>query len=524
MPRNDRVELYRPYQVGAPPSARYQRLGGALLHAVRSEAGQQLVQYARDTIGNAGSALQGYYNNLGVQDRARQSQRYNQGGDQEVPYEDFREENMDYGGNDADVGIQSSGPHGIGSNTGFRGSLTGRGQTNDQFERYYREGDLFHSKSTLTSLVPFGLSQWQKERTDFYGTINPLPLRPFPGSGIEGLVYTIVDNSNQNISDDRNINNPWCFLNDFKEFNIGEHVLTRVINLSTNMLLDTKLAYGTKNLLSQYDKFRLHSFTIELQFETYHITAEESYPGFFESILNHAKWIPGNDVSDYNKNIILMRKSEKAEKNNTRYLVYRDCDYLYSNTEGFIPSVVGDSRNTATKADIPNRAVWAVAHIDKNCSIINDLEKYSFTRKINPQGNYFMDRAGVLGLRTNPISLDKLVATLEGANATGTLVKPLVEGFNLLFAPINAHVRWYGPFKFNQAATDTDPKEGIWIPLVQCTTKVTLTVRAEWEAWNYDYKGAGVNPQRLSSEYSEPLEKLETDFRFSQAVNSMKKD
>lgn len=524
MPRNDRVQLYQPYQVGAPPGVRYQRLGGALLHAARSEAGQQLVQYARDAIGNAGSAIQGYYNNLGVQDRIRQSQGYSQRGDQEVPNEDFEAENMDYGGNDAAMGVQSSGPTGIGSNTGFRGSLTGRGQTNDGYERYYGEGALFHSKRSLTALVPFGLSQWQKDRRDFFGTINPLPLRPFPGLNTEGLVYTIVDNTTQNSSDDRNIFNPWCFGSDFKEFNIGEHVLTRALNLSTNMLLDNKLGSGTKNLLAQYDKFRLHSFTIELQFESYHITPEESYPGFFESILNHAKWIPGNDVSDYNKNIILMRKSEKAEKNTTRYLVYRDCDYLYSNSDGFIENIPSDAINVSLSADIPNRAVWAVAEIDKNVSIINDLEKYSFTRKLNPQGNYFLDRTGVLGLKTSPISLDKLVATLEGANATGTLVKPLVEGFNLLYAPINAHVRWYGPFKFAQSENANVPKEGIWIPLVQVTSKVTLTVRAEWEAWNYDYKGSGVNPQILSSEYSEPLEKLETDFRFSQAVNAMKKD
>jgi hypothetical protein len=519
MPRNQQVDLYHPYQVGAPPGARYQRLGGALLHAVRSESGQQLVQYARDAIGNAGSAIQGYYNNLGVQDRIRQSQRR----DQEVPDEDFEAENMDYGGNGAAMGVQSSGPSGEGTNTGFRGSLTGRGQTNDSYERYYREGDLFHSKLTKTALVPYGLSQWQYRR-DWFGTVNPLPFRPFPGNNNEGLVYTIVDNSFQNISDDRSIFNPWCFSNDFKEFNPAEFVLTRAINLSSNMLFDSKLTGGTKNLLNQYQKFRLHSFTIELQFETYHITPEESYPGFFESILNHAKWIPGNTISDYNKTIVATRKSEKAEKNEMKYLVYRDCDYIYTNPDGFIKAIPEDSSDSATQINIPHRAVWSVIEIDKNNSIISEHEKYSFTRKVNPQGNYFMDKTTVQGLYNNPISIDKLIGTLEGANATGTIVKPLVEGFNLLYAPINAHVRWYGPFIFSQAIDQNTPKEGIWIPLVQCSTKVTLTVRAEWEAWNYDYKGANILPQRIESEYSEPLEKLETDFKFTSAVNAMKKN
>lgn len=520
MPRGREVDLYHPYQVGAPPGARYQRLGGALLHAARSEVGQQVVQRGREALSNAGSALQGYYSRLGVSDRIRQSQN----NDQEVPEEDYSTLEMDYNGSGDNMGVQSSGPSGIGSNTGFRGSLTGRGQTNDGYERYYREGDLFHSKLTKTSLVPYGLSQWQTNRRDWFGTTNPLPFRPFPGNNNEGLVYTIVDNTFESISDDRSIFNPWCFANDFKEFNPAEFVLTRVINLSTNMLFDTKLAAGTKNLFNQYEKFRLHSFTVELQFETYHITPEESYPGFFESILNHAKWIPGNDVSDYNKSVIASRKSEKAEKNEMKYLVYRDCDYIYTNSDGFIKPIPEDSHDGATAINIPHRSVWSVIEIDKNNSIISEHEKYSFTRKVNPQGNYFMDRTTVIGLYNNPISIDKLVGTLEGANATGTIVKPLVEGFNLLYAPINAHVRWYGPFKFTQAITANTPKEGIWIPLVQCSTKVTLTVRAEWEAWNYDYKGANVLPQRIESEYSEPLEKLETDYKFTSAVNAMKKN
>ena len=376
MPRNDRVELYRPYQVGAPPGARYQRLGGALLHAVRSEAGQQLVQYARDTIGNAGSAIQGYYNNLGVQDRIRQSQRR----DQEVPDEDFEAENMDYGGNDAAMGVQSSGPTGVGSNTGFRGSLTGRGQTNDQYERYYREGDLFHSKKTLTTLNPYGISQWQVQRRDFFGRLNPLELRSIKQINMAGIPYTIVDNAFQNISDDRTIFNSWCMSEDFKEFNIGEHIITRAINFSSNMLLDNKLAGGTKNLVDKYDKFRLHSFTIELQFETFHMTAEEAYPGFFESIFTLGGWITANDIGDYNRASIKQRQ-EKSIKNDTRYLVYRDCDYMFSNDTGFIPAIPDDEKFTATTQNVPSRSVWSIVEIDKNVSIVKDHEKYSYKVK-----------------------------------------------------------------------------------------------------------------------------------------------
>lgn len=533
MPRNNQLQgnhqlgIYRPYQVGAPPGARYQRLGaaGALVQAVRNgalnEVGNQLVRGAS----NARESLQRYYGDLGVQDRMRQSYRR----DQEVPDEDFPYDGEDSAmvnaGNGNNMGVSANGPSGSGSNTGFRGPLIGRGQTNDNYERYYHEGALFHSKATVTNLSVYGLSRWQTVRPDFWGQTNPLPLFPFPGVFADGLVYTIVDNGGQAISDDRGIFYPWCHSTDFKEFNIGEWVYTVPINLSSNMLLNSKLSGSSTNsfrsLLSQYSKFRLHSFTIEVQFESYPLTPEESYPGWFQSICKQANWLAGNDIGDYNTTMIAQRKVTRCE-NPIKYMVYRDCDYLFSDGSGFIPLAPPDSKNDATKADMPNRVVWSLLEVDKNISIISDHEKYSYTRKINPQGNYFLTRESVQALfKASRMSLDKFVAALEGANSTDTIVKPLVEGFNLLYAPINSHVRWYGPFKFSQSQAGF-PKEGIWIPLVQTSTKVTLTVRAEWEAWNYDYNSLGVLPTSFTTEYQEPLEMLETNYKFEKAVNAMK--
>ena len=59
--------------------------------------------------------------------------------------------------------------------------------------------------------------------------------------------------------------------------------------------------------------------------------------------------------------------------------------------------------------------------------------------------------------------------------------------------------------------------------MVECCPKITLTVRAEWEAWNYSYSSNSTQPSMITTEYKEPLEHLETDFRFSQAAEAQKK-
>jgi hypothetical protein len=542
MPRD--LGIYQPYQVGAPPGAHYQALGGILAHAVRSgainELGGQVVQYGRDAINNAGEAIQGYYNRLGVQDRMRQARRGDQtvpkrqrGNDPEDDYDYNNENQMDTAGDSAGqstaaVGL-STGPSGVGSNAGFRGSLTGRGQTNDGYERYYREGDLFHSKETKTFLAGFGFSCFLRNRKDFNNEANPLEIKPFPGTINYGMVYMQRDEGAQNISDDISCFTPWTYDSpgrNFKEFNIGEHIYTNAINLYSNMLIDNKLAglSGVTGLIRHYDKFRLHSFTIELQFDTQHATLDETYPGWWEACFRNAGWKTDNELTfDQRDTIDRTRKIGRIWSRPIKYLVYRDCDYLYTDSGGFINTIPSDCKNPLpANQHIPSRVVYAVSEIDKNISIVSDGEKYSYTRKINPQGNYFLERSTLASWITSPKPLDEIVAAIEGANSTNTVIKPLIEGFNLLYAPINAPVKWYGPFSFDQSAAGA-PKKFIYVPMVQACPKLTLKIKAEWEAWNFDYVGTGAQPSLLTSEYNEPLEQLETDFRFSQAVNAMKK-
>lgn len=128
-----------------------------------------------------------------------------------------------------------------------------------------------------------------------------------------------------------------------------------------------------------------------------------------------------------------MRESVKDLTWKPQYLVYRDADGEYSTSAGQIPpnSEFGNPSTEMT----PSRKLQSIRKKDRNIDIVSN--GFSFTRKVEAGGPYFLTPSKIWELRLTSIS--SLINEIEGqsADSSGNLLK-WPELFNFLIAPLNA--------------------------------------------------------------------------------------
>ncbi len=523
---DNRLVLHRPNGVNGLQAA-IPAIVNALANGGLNELGGRLVQVGQNAVhniaNNVGGAVQGYYNNLGLQDRDRQAVRHQYEEDNQVvpqsqikraKTENTTESPMDTGGDGGAVGI--TGPSSGSGNPGYRGTFIGKTMTNDGREKYYHEGEDFHSESILSTLQYWTFSKWQSARPDFRWNSNPITFGVFGSTAFShhGIVYVQIKPSEQ-----KSYWSPWSVGTTgtvFREFDPSEHIYTQAINFSSNMLFNSKLAGNSNGQMRHYNRFRLHQFTIEVTPHTIPHSILELNPGWEINMKKNID-IFATVTADSPTNTIF--SPDAGNFNEIAYMFYRDCDYLFTGSNGFIEGAPPDSLTTSTEQDKIPRVMYSVNAIQKYRTIIKNGETYSFTRKINPTGNYYIAKETLDPLKgLSPISLDKIVAELEGATNDGTIIKPLIEGFNLLYAPIGMPVKWKGPYHFSPTE---ETKRNFYIPYAAYSTRLVLKIRCQWEGFNFNYADNGTIP-RMFETIHEPLEMAELDYKFEKVAKQLR--
>lgn len=388
----------------------------------------------------------------------------------------------------------------IGSNGGPRGKFVGNTQTTTGYEKYYHERQYGHSKKLKELMFTWGVSKYGPRN---FLSGNAFPLYKWGTTGSGGKATPgIVAIKSTDIYGNATIN-PFTPYGENQQYvDFSENIYSNPLNFYLGDFLDNKLFNdsGTKGFFLNYNKFRLLSFTIEL-----------TPYGVAESLLHYAPNV-FNSSRGTNGWEVLLTPEEKTifqayrtlpfdqEKTLPGYFIHRDVYNTYGGTTGIIPVVPESSLATSDDTKF-KREQFAIKNLDHNLTFVKNGEKFSFTREIKPQGNYYMDRAGILNNLKTPIST--IVNILEGQLDAGqSLVKKNPEGFNLLIVPGNCKVEMFGEINLGGAG----PSQGngyLLIPVLNTT--ICLKTTAKWEAFDYNYTDNQNN-------FADPLEKALLDY------------
>lgn len=414
--------------------------------------------------------------------------------------------NVNDAGDSMDVGVARGGRDGT-SNGGFRGKFVGNTQTNYGYEKHYNERRLAYSKKLFTIDYTWGLSIYG--RRNRVSGLNPATLKwGTTGAGGKAVPGVICFQSSSYYTNTQNINPFTPFGINLQGLEFSECIYSNAFNLYLGDFVDNKLLTddGTKGAFINYNKFRLKSFTVHFKIES----TAQNLAASNNNVLHHGRnnngWadkLADNQKYEFNK----VRLSDNTDLLTKGYFIYRDIYNSYVNGDNLINIIPTSS--LADQLDVgAKREQYVIKNLDSNLTYVKNGEEFSFTREINPQGSYYLDRASILAnLKT---SIGSIVAQLEGQAADSTtIVKKLPEGFNFLIVPGECDLDIYGEVTLGGATTDVGNG---YIILPNLQSKMHVKTTAEWECFDYNYSATPI------TRMADPLEKALLDYNMSKQI------
>lgn len=404
--------------------------------------------------------------------------------------------NMEVGNGDAP---QVRASMGNSSNGGvYRGALVGNTQMNREREEHYLETLKCYSKKIRCYTYFWALSRWYNSGDDL--PLHPLGTTGATGKVMPGAVYlrtTDIWNEALSYFNPNSLNN---------RFNLNDKIYTNCINFTLDDFVDNKLLNDkqtSKGIFNNYSMFRLKNFTIKLVFKTQIGGLHHEAPWIMNKFYND------NGFTTNDKRFESSYNPPHTTHDRQRYYVYRDeqNDYL-SPLALKITNVPDDATKNSTEKSKVSREMGTVKNLDKNLTIIEDGEEFSFTRNINAVGNYYITKDAITS--NLDMNINNIVALLEGQTQSN-FAKPMVEGFGILFGPENPVIDWHGEFKLQNA-----PEIKGYIPIVNSHTKVYVKTLATWEAFNFDHTS---NPVTFRmGNIRDPLEDAINNYKLSSII------
>lgn len=399
-------------------------------------------------------------------------------------------------------GAKALGVSGTGSKvTGFRGKFVGNTCDIPSYLKKYHETIECDSKKLRSLNLTWGVSIYSpKDRA----SLNQFPMYKWgeASSIIPGIPWI----SEKDLRGNPNINPFQPFGTGNIQSDFSENVYSNPINFKLGDFIDNKTLADDSSVGIGYNfnKFRLKSFTVEITTESRNLTIRDTVPNVLSNAIRYSGWY--EQLPDGTKTIFDIGLAEQDySRVKQGYFIFRDIFGTYADSsDSNIPLIPPESKGDQNAQDVVKRETYAIKNMDRNLTYIEDGEKFSFTREINPQGSYYMTSKNIKdNLKTN---ISKIVNLLEGQvlTDTNTIAKPLPEYFNLLICPAQCHVTQLGMIPMR---TVNRVVENGYLLLPKLITKIKMKTTARWEAFDFNYRGTQV-PARMV----DPLEQAIFDY------------
>ena len=402
----------------------------------------------------------------------------------------------------------------IGANGGFRGRFIGNTQTNFGYEKHYDERRVLNSKKVFSLNYNWGLSIYgRRNRID--GGVFPMTKWGTIGSGGKAVPGIVCIRASQFWTSQNENCNPFTpYGSTNTNFQLSENIYSNAINFYLGDFIDNKLLSddGTKGAFLSYNKFRIKSFTVHFKLVSIPQNVSATTNHVLHNGRNNNGWEPQlntNDKYEFQK----VRLTDSTDLFTKGYFVYRDIYNSYANNQNLIPIIPPSAYAAATGDDAYKREQFVIKNLDSNLTYVKEGEEFSFTREINAQGSYYLDKAGILAhLKT---SIGTIVASLEGQVQDSTnIVKKLPEGFNFLFVPGESDLEIYGEIGLGGPSGVPNVGNG-YLCLVNLYSIMHVKTTAVWECFDFNYASTG--PPTL---FSDPLEKALIEFNMSRTIET----
>lgn len=400
----------------------------------------------------------------------------------------------------------------MGSNVGFRGRFVGNTQTNYGYEKHYQERQMAYSKKLISMKYHWGLSNFgRKVRGETPPTLK------WGTSGVGGWASPgIICVRSSTFYGQNNTQGQTPFTHwgtNMIGTNMSENIYSNALNLFLGDFLDNKLFSddGKKGIFLSYNKFRLKSFTVHLKFRDIPQNITHTCNYICHNGRNNNGWqttLTAEQKTEFQKT----RLQDSTNNACNGYFVYRDIYNTYVNEKNIIPDIPNSALAVSGNTDdVHKREQYVIKNLDSNLTYVKKGEEFSFTREINAQGNYYLTKEGIKANLKTPIGT--IIANLEGQVVDGSsIVKKLPEGFNLLIAPDECDIEYYGELTLGGASPETAIGNG-YILFPNLSTTIHMKTTAQWECFDFNYSGIDV-----IQSFSDPLEKALLDYNMERTI------
>lgn len=398
--------------------------------------------------------------------------------------------------------LQIKGGTGAPNGVGMRGPMEGNTKLNEKYSEYYEENTTLHSRKVKNLDLWYGIAANQNSgnplNSNLSGTLAQWA--PVSGNTANNGVYMFPLSAGLpqggQVGGGMLSQYPLSPNNSYESLmqrvnSLSDAVVAAPINFSVDDLLDNKLLTneGTGGIMTNYTKFRLLDFSIEMTVRTYDSST---------MALNRAKYVAntaGYQAVNETNPAVPNNSTETMDRNNCErpvnidYWVYRDFYNDYATTGD--PTIPLDwvSPGGGNPPNTLDRRARAIRNFDIYLSCLKNEEVFKFERKINERASYYFSLAQLQALRTRP--LQYIVNLMEGIVPSSQDLTALQEGFNLMIVPTQCPLA-FSATKWGRIAQTDPPNWYLTVPGI--TTKVYLKFHATWKAFDFNYVAG--NPQR----------------------------
>jgi len=361
----------------------------------------------------------------------------------------------------------------------FRGTLTGNTMESPQYAEHYLElNNKMYSRKVGLREHWWGVT---KNRSNLTVAVPGNPVSYDPATyGDTGIMWMDIGNLQPSILTYYQSGHP--FFSDPAQNQIrsySDYVQPAVFNFYMSDLIDNKIM-GTQGgaasigIATQYSKFRLIDFTIEITPVTYTQNPLNEFP---VSGGDYNAGIQGiNIVNPITTSTTAQSYVSQAD---TDYWAYRDTYGKFGDQTKPLPQ---DDNTLPPSTTMSPRDCRTLRNLDQFVTVIKNKEKFSFTRTVNQKAQYYLNTADIVTLATSNIPVGQFLAELEGLNTGTSIAKPLAEGFAVLMVPTYTPFTIASPFK--------DPPNAPQTKLALYSTIKTVfhtKVLARWEGYDFNY-------------------------------------
>lgn len=290
-------------------------------------------------------------------------------------------------------------------------------------------------------------------------------------------------------------------------------------NPQSSDFIDNKLInnIGNAGIGTQYAKFRLVSFTVEIVPKSWFVDplaiasssgakTTLSIAGSGNNQLAFPVAAPPTSTSVQQEQMI---PAHHAHQLPIDYWFYRDTYNKFlglgSNNQpvngGNLPLDWNQQVQDNTKPQPTGRTL---RNMDQFNECVKNGEKFSYTREVKQKANYFIPYAAfaLLANPTSAVNMQMFIAQLEGLNNTTDEVNvaaPLYESFNIMMVPT-----WL-PYILGSVNTPSDTSMAYAPWYSQCKTVFHISCKSTWEAFDFDYNSTnspGLQGEMITMENS----------------------